>query len=175
MKFKGGGFVSESVLKDMMTRQELAIECQRMRERNTRLLRQPKPPKPVKIKPAPGTLAYAAKNYTKPKDLWTSKFVYLLFNPEYAMHKIGVAENVVERCKRIIAEIPLPFTLEIVIAWETTQFLQLEKALLNRFAEKRVKGTHKRDWFKFSDEDVAECYRFVEAWLKQHLSIPIAA
>ena len=124
------------------------------------------PPQKTKPKKQPSRLQCLPKNVRNP---FASKFVYLMKNEEHGVFKIGFSDDVEKRRRNIEGEIPIPFIIEIVQAWETYHFTKLESALHKLFADKHVKG----EWFRLSQTDVEECFRFVETWLVEHPSVPV--
>ena len=63
-------------------------------------------------------------------------------------YKIGRAKKLDQRVKRF--EIKLPFEIELVCSVHSDDYVALERALHERFADRRVNG----EWFALTQADI---------------------
>lgn len=93
------------------------------------------------------------KKTTKTTEL---QKVYILRGGEYT--KIGVASDIESRLKRL--QTGNPFKLEVLFITDLIKNApSLESFLLNKYKKKAMQG----EWFKFSEEDIQNCIKYIHA------------
>jgi predicted GIY-YIG superfamily endonuclease len=99
------------------------------------------------------------KRKPKPTEpVWHPQRVYLLWNAQTRLYKIGISDNVERRKRELERQGGVPIT--IMGSWQAERPEDIERALHRYYAAKRREG----EWFALADQDVYAISHALTGW-----------